>query len=212
MQMPFDIPVHQYLAWLSTPQVLPWVFIISGIVAAAWLFEKITSTIPLVGWLIKGLIHLGTYFGFFIGIVDLLMAYNVYIAAPTNTLMWLTLVAVGFSLVMRVLSKFPLAIILAISVGVYGTVIVYNILAAYAANPVFAFLANYLELKYMLIVFFVIAAVVYAISALILGLMTLIGKIFASNPVSMVLGLLAVGVGVAILTGYYVVNVPLLFI
>ena len=212
MQMPFDIPVHQYLAWLSTPQVLPWVFIISGIVAAAWLFEKITSTIPLVGWLIKGLIHTGTYFGFFIGIVDLLMAYNVYIAAPTNTLMWLTLVAVGFSLVMRVLSKFPLAIILAISVGIYGTVIVYNILAAYAANPVFAFLANYLELKYMLIVFFVIAAVIYAISSLILGLMTLIGKIFASNPVSMVLGLLAVGVGVAILTGYYVVNVPLLFI
>ncbi len=212
MQMPFDIPIHQYLAWLSTPEVLPWVFIISGIVAAAWLFEKITSTIPLVGWLIKGLIHLGTYFGFFIGIVDLLLAYNVFRVAPDNMLMWLSLIAVGFSLVMRVLSKFPLAIILAISVGVYGTVIVYNLLGAYAENPMFAFLADYMELKYMLIVFFVIAAVVYAISALILGLMTLIGKIFASNPVSMVLGLLSIGVGIAILTGYYVITAPFLFL
>ncbi len=212
MELPFDIPIHQYLAWLSTPEVLPWVFIISGIVAAAWLFEKITSSIPLVGWLIKGLIHLGTYFGFFIGIVDLLLAYNVYLVAYDNMLMWITLVAVGFSLVMRVLSKFPLAIILAISGGIYGTVIVYNILGVYSAQPMLGFLADYMELKYMLIVFFVIAAVVYSISSMILNLMTLIGKIFASNPVSLFLGTLSIGVGIAILTGYYVVLVPFLFL
>ena len=64
----FDLTFDQIMIFFQNPIVVGWVLIGTGIIAAAWLLERIVDPIPLIGDILKYLIHFGTYFGFFVGI------------------------------------------------------------------------------------------------------------------------------------------------
>jgi len=195
----FDLTLAEIVAFFQNDVVVAWVLIGSGILAAMWLLENITDPIPLLGTIFDGLMALSTYLGFFVGILDMCVGYVVWAANPNASIVAGVLIIVGFSLTMRLLSKFPIALLLSLGLALFGTFTLYGILAPHAADPFIGeYITQIISLKWMAVIAFVIFAVVYLLSSLLIKLIQLIGKVFASTPVSVLLGLAAVAVGIII--------------
>ncbi|TXT55815.1 MAG: conserved membrane protein of unknown function [Candidatus Thorarchaeota archaeon] len=196
----FDLTLDEIMLFFQDPWVVGWVLIASGIIAAAWLLENITDPIPLLGTIFDILIKVGTYVGFFVGILDMLVGYVVWATNPEGIIVAAVLVITGFSLVMRLLSKFPLALVFAVAVAAFGTFTLYGALAPYASDP---FIGQYIEqvisLKWMAVIGVVIFCVVYVLGGLVIKLIQLIGKIFSATPVSVLIGLAAIAVGIIVI-------------
>jgi len=112
----------------------------------------------------------------------------------------------GFSLVMRILSKFPLALVFALAIAVFGAATVYGFVQPLTNNATLmsvgtiASVINFIiSGKGLLIIGFVIFCVAYVLGGLIIKLIELIGKVFASRPVSVLVGLAAIAVGVVVI-------------
>ncbi|MHA1138266.1 MAG: hypothetical protein ACTSSE_17440 [Candidatus Thorarchaeota archaeon] len=207
LQIPFfDWTLEQIMAFFMNDWTLAWVLILSGGLLAIWLLENITDPIPLLGSIFDLLVHVGTFLGFFVGILDIFVGYVVWTAQPSATIVAAVLILMGFSLVMRVLSKFPLALVFALAVAAFGAATLYGFVqpltndAIIMAIPGVGDAINFLiSGKGLLIIGFIIFCVAYVVGGLIIKLIQLIGKIFASVPVSVIVGLVAIGVGVVII-------------
>jgi hypothetical protein len=179
---------------------LAWVLILSGGLTAIWLIENITDPIPLVGTLVDGLVAIGTYIGFFVGILDLFVGYVVYTVVPEALWVAIILIVMGFSLVMRVLTKFPLAFLFALAVAVFGAATIYGILQPYTTLPgIGTYVEMAISVKGLLVIGFIIFCVVYLLGGLLIKIIELIGKVFASTPVSILIGIAAIAFGVVVL-------------
>ena len=83
LQIPIlDWTLADIMLYFQNDQVVAWVLILSGGLLAIWLLEKITDPIPLLGTIIDGLVHIGTFIGFFVGILDLFVGYVVWTVQP----------------------------------------------------------------------------------------------------------------------------------
>jgi hypothetical protein len=201
LQIPFlDLTLAEIMLFFQNDWVLGWTLILSGGLLAIWLLENITDPIPLLGTIFDGLVAVGTYIGFFVGILDIFVGYVVWTVAPDAVIVAGVLILMGFSLVMRVLSKFPLALVFALAVAFIGTAIIYGFLEPMISLPVIGGYAEWLtSLKGLLVIGFIIFCVAYVVGGLIIKLIQLIGKIFASRPVSVIVGLVAIAVGVLVI-------------
>jgi len=207
MQIPFfDYTLADIMLFFQNDWILAWVLILSGGLLAIWLLENITDPIPLLGSIFDALVHVGTFLGFFVGILDIFVGYVVWTVQPGGTIVAAVLIIMGFSLVMRVLSKFPLAFVFALAIAAFGAATMYGFVQPLTGNATLmaiqplADAINFLiSGKGLLIIGFIIFCVAYVISGLILKLIQLIGKIFASVPVSVIVGLAAIAVGVVII-------------
>ena len=204
LQIPFfDWTLADIMLYFQNDQVVAWVLILSGGLLAIWLLEKITDPIPLLGTIIDGLVHIGTFIGFFVGVLDLFVGYVVWTVQPGAIIVAGILILMGFSLVMRILSKFPLALIFALACAVFGAATVYGFVQPLTNNATLmsiTYAANIINFvisgKGLLVVGGIIFVFIYVISGLIIKLIELIGKLFAWTPVTVLVGLAAIAVGV----------------
>jgi len=207
MQIPFfDWTLGDIMLFFQNDWIVAWVLILSGGLLAIWLLENITDPIPLLGSIFDLLVHVGTFLGFFVGILDIFVGYVVWTVQPGATIVAVMLILMGFSLVMRVLSKFPLALVFALALAVFGAATLYGFVqpltndAVLMALPGIGAAINFLiSGKGLLIIGFIIFCVAYVIGGLILKLIELIGKVFASRPVSVIIGLAAIAVGIVVI-------------
>ncbi|MGY5871387.1 MAG: hypothetical protein RTV72_03990 [Candidatus Thorarchaeota archaeon] len=207
LQIPFfDWTLEQIMAFFMNDWTLAWVLILSGGLLAIWLLENITDPIPLLGSIFDLLVHVGTFLGFFVGILDIFVGYVVWTVQPGAVIVAGILILMGFSLVMRVLSKFPLALVFALAVAVFAAATMYGFVQPLTGNATLMsvqFMADTINFlisgKGLLIIGFIVFCVAYVVGGLILKLIQLIGKIFASVPVSVIVGLAAIGVGLVII-------------
>ena len=207
LQIPFhDWTLADIMLFFQNDWILAWTLILSGGLLAIWLLENITDPIPLLGTIFDGLVAVGTYLGFFVGILDIFVGYVVWTAQPGATIVAAVLILMGFALVMRVLSKFPLALVFALAIAAFGAATLYGLLQPLTANATLMavpYLGDAILFlisgKGLLVIGFVIFCVAYVIGGLILKLIQLIGKIFASVPVSVLVGIAAIAVGVIVL-------------
>ncbi|MGY5876408.1 MAG: hypothetical protein RTU30_11740 [Candidatus Thorarchaeota archaeon] len=220
-----DFNFNQIMDGFTNPLVIGGVMLLTGILAAAWLFERIVDPIPLVGDIMKWLIHFGTYFGFIVGILDMLVGYVVYVkyvaVATTATgaiIITGLFILAGFALVMRILAKFPIALVFALAIAAFGVFTMYGFLQPIVDNwsspPIpgadYAYdaLVFLTSLKGMLIVGAIIFVFIYIISGLILKFIELIGKFFSWTPVSIIIGLVCVAAGIIVLIMPEALNLP----
>ncbi len=195
----FDLTLAEIVAYFQNDVVVAWVLIGSGVLAAAWLLENITDPIPLLGTIFDGLVAISTYLGFFVGILDMCVGYVVWAANPDAVIVAGLLILIGFALSMRLLSKFPIALLLSLGLALFGTFTLYGILAPHASAPIIGeYITQIISLKWMAVIAFIIFAVVYLLSGLLIKLIQLIGKVFAATPVIVLIGLAALGVGIII--------------
>lgn len=203
LQIPFlDWTLADIMLFFKDDWILAWTLILSGGLLAVWLLENITDPIPLLGTIFDGLVAVGTYIGFFVGILDVFVGYVVWSdpLQPDALIVAGILILMGFSLIMRVLSKFPLALVFAAAVAVFGTATLYGFLMPWTTIPVIQEAALWLTSgKGLLVIGFIIFCVAYVIGGLIIKLIQLIGKIFASRPVSVLVGLAGIAVGVLVI-------------
>ncbi len=206
----FDLTLGQIMTWFADAWVVGWVLIITGILAAAWLLENITDPIPLLGTIFDILVKLGTFLGFFIGILDILVGYIVFETQPGGAIVAGVLILAGFALVMRVLSKFPLAFVFAIAASLFTTFTLYGFLIGYADAP---FIGEYIvqvtSLKWMAIIAAILFFFFYGLFGLLINIITLIGKVFASTPVLVIIGLAAIAVGIIVIVAPGLVGITL---
>ncbi|MBD3158050.1 MAG: hypothetical protein GF309_04615 [Candidatus Lokiarchaeota archaeon] len=202
----FNTSLGEIMAFFHDPWIVGWVLVGTGIIAAAWLLERIVDPIPLIGDVLKYIIKFASYFGFFVGILDILVGYVIYEHyVPTDTtglaiIVAAALIVAGFSLTMRILTKLPLAIVFALAVAAFGTFTIYGILSNYQTDPFIGqYVVQIMQLKWMLVIGIVIFSVVYTIGGLILGIIELIGRVFASRPVSILIGLGCIAIGIVVL-------------
>ncbi|MHA1653764.1 MAG: hypothetical protein ACTSYX_09560 [Candidatus Thorarchaeota archaeon] len=196
----FDLSLDEIMIYFQDPWIVGWVLIGSGILAAAWLLENVTDPIPVLGWIFDIIVKLGTFLGFFVGALDILVGYVVYVTNPGGVIVAGVLVVIGFSLVMRLLSKFPIALIFSAAVAVFATFTLYGILAPYASAPyVGEYISQIISLKWMAVIGFIIFAVVYMIGGLAIKIIQFIGKIFSWTPISVLIGLAAIGAGIIVI-------------
>ena len=196
----FDLTLGEIMAWFADPWVVGWVLIITGILAASWLLENITDPIPLLGSIFDIIVKLGTIVGFFVGILDILVGYIVFQTQPGGTIVAGVLILAGFALVMRVLTKFPLAFVFAIAGSLFTTFTLYGLLIPYAgAAFIGETIVQITSLKWMAIIAAVLFFFFYGLFGLIINIIALIGKIFASTPLLVIIGLAAIGVGVIVM-------------
>lgn len=201
MQIPIlDWTLADLMLFFQNDWNLAWVLILSGGLTAIWLFENITDPIPLVGTIVDGLMAIGTYIGFFVGILDLFVGYVVYTVVPEALWVAVILIVMGFSLVMRVLTKFPLAFLFALAIAVFGAATIYGFLTPYTALPgIGTYIEMAISVKGLLVIGFIIFCVVYLLGGLFIKLIELVGKVFASTPVSILIGIAAIAIGVIVL-------------
>jgi len=207
MQIPIlDWTLADIMLFFQNDWTLAWVLILSGGLLAIWLLENITDPIPLLGSIFDLLVHVGTFLGFFVGILDIFVGYVVWTVQPGATVVAAVLIIMGFALVMRVLSKFPLALVFAAALAVFAAATMYGfvqpltndalLMAIPGLSDAILFLISG---KGLLVIGFIVFCVAYVVGGLILKLIQLIGKIFASVPVSVIVGLAAIAVGVVVL-------------
>ena len=122
-----DLSMEEIMLFFQDPVVVAWVLIGTGVLAAVWLLENITDPIPLLGTIFDGIMAIGTYLGFFVGILDIIVGYVVWSTNPTATIVAGMLILAGFSLSMRLLSKFPIALVLALGLAAFGTFTIYGL-------------------------------------------------------------------------------------
>jgi hypothetical protein len=195
----FDYSLAEIMAFFQDQAVVGWVLIGTGILMAAWLLENVTDPIPILGTIFDVIVKIGTYLGFFVGILDILVGYVVWETNPGNMVVPAILVLAGFSLVMRILSKFPLAAVFALAIAAFATFTIYGLLAPYESLPVVGeYIIQIRSLKWMAVIGFVIFVFVYMISGLVMGIINFLGKIFSSTPISVIIGLACIGVGVLV--------------
>lgn len=196
----FDYSLGEIMAWFTDPWIVGWVLIGSGILGAAWLLENMTDPIPILGTIFDILVKLGTFLGFFVGFIDILVGYVVIVTQPGATVVAAILILIGFTLIMRVLSKFPLAFVFAGAIAGFITFTIYGLLAPYASTPVIGeTIIQIISLKWMLVIGVVLFFFFYGVFGLIINIVKFIGKIFSSTPVIVVIGLAAIGVGIAVI-------------
>lgn len=207
LQIPFfDYTLADIMAFFQDPWIIAWVLILSGGLLAIWLLENITDPIPLLGSIFDLLVHVGTFLGFFVGILDIFVGYVVWTVVPGATIVAGMLILMGFSLVMRVLSKFPLALVFAAGVAIFVAATVYGFVAPYVGTTWYNTVPQVAQVidfvisgKGLLVIGFIVFCVAYVVGGLIIKLIQLIGKIFASRPVSVIVGLAAIAVGVIVI-------------
>ena len=78
--------LEQIMALFMNNWTVAWVLILSGGLLAIWLLENITDPIPILGSIFDILVHVGTYIGFFVGILDIFVGYVVWTAVPGATI------------------------------------------------------------------------------------------------------------------------------
>ena len=205
MQIPIlDWTLADIMLFFQNDWTLAWVLILSGGLLAIWLLENITDPIPLLGSIFDLLVHVGTFLGFFVGILDIFVGYVVWTVQPGAAIVAAVLILMGFSLVMRVLSKFPLALVFSAALAIFAAATMYGFVQPLTNDALIMSIAgdviNFLiSGKGLLIIGFIVFCVAYVISGLILKIIEIIGKIFASVPVSVLVGLAAIAVGVVVL-------------
>jgi hypothetical protein len=207
LQIPIlDWTLADIMAFFQDDWILAWVLILSGGLLAIWLLENITDPIPILGSIFDLLVHVGTFLGFFVGILDIFVGYVVWTVQPGATIVAGVLILMGFTLVMRVLSKFPLALVFAAALGIFAAATVYGFVQPLTNNATLmgiTYIADIINFiisgKGLLIIGFVVFCVVYVLSSLVIKIIELIGKIFASTPVSVLVGLAAIAVGVVVI-------------
>ena len=196
----FDLTLGQIMAFFANEWVVGWVLIISGMVAAAWLLERALDAIPVIGDFLRLLVHVGTHLGFIIGFLDMLVGYVALTTQPGAPIVAGVLILTGFALVMRVLSKFPLAFLFAAGLAGFGTFTLYGLLHPYKSDPfIGGIISQIISLKGMIVIFIIIFAVVCLLGGLLIKLIELIGKVFAAAPVSVLIGLGCIAVGVIVI-------------
>ncbi|MFW9980091.1 MAG: hypothetical protein ACFFEJ_18560 [Candidatus Thorarchaeota archaeon] len=196
----FDLTLGEIMAWFANEVVVGWVLIFTGILAAAWLLENITDPIPLLGTIFDVVVKLGTFLGFFVGILDVLVGYVVWQTQPAALVVAGVLIVAGFALMMRVLSKFPLAFIFAGAAAIFVTFTLYGFLIQYVTLPVVGeYIAQVTSLKWMAVIGVILFIFFYGLFGLAVGLITLIGKVFSSTPILVIIGLAAIAVGILVM-------------
>ncbi len=196
----FDLTLGEIMAWFADPWVVGSVLIITGILAASWLLENITDPIPLLGTIFDVIVKLGTFLGFFVGILDILVGYVVFQTQPGGAIVAGVLILAGFALVMRVLSKFPLAFVFAIAASLFTTFTLYGLLIPYAgAAYIGEYIVQVTSLKWMAIIAAVLFFFFYGLFGLLINIIALIGKIFASTPLLVIIGIAAIAVGILVI-------------
>ncbi|RDE15071.1 MAG: hypothetical protein C4K47_03190 [Candidatus Thorarchaeota archaeon] len=196
----FDVNLGQIMTFFASEWVVGWVLIISGLIAAAWLLERALDAIPVIGDLLRLLVHIGTHLGFLIGFLDMLVGYVAWTTQPNAPIVAGILIVTGFALVMRILAKFPLAFLFAAGIAGFATFTLYGLLSPYKADPfIGGVISQVVSLKGMIIVFFIVFAVVYLLGGLLIKLIELIGKVFAAAPVSVLIGLACIGIGIIVI-------------
>ena len=201
LQLEFlNLSLGEIMAFFADPWVVGWVLIGSGILAAAWLLENITDPIPLLGTIFDLLVKIGTIVGFFIGFLDILVGYVVLVTQPAGLVVAGILILIGFALVMRVLSKFPLAIIFAAALAGFITFTIYGFLAPFASDPIIGgTITEIISLKWMAVIGIVIFIFCYLIAGFVIAFITLLGKLCAWTPFLVLIGLAAIGVGAIVI-------------
>jgi hypothetical protein len=143
---------------------------------------------------------LSTYLGFLVGALNILVGYVVWVTQPNAVIVAGVLILAGFSLTMRILSKFPLGFVFALAVAVFVTFTIYGVLAPYAADPfVGGYVTQIISLKWMAVIGVVVFAIAYSLGGFLLSLVSLLGKVFSSTPISILIGLACIGVGIVVL-------------
>ena len=90
--------------------------------------------------------------------------------------------------------------VFALAIAVFGAATIYGFLMPWTTVPVIQEAALWLTSgKGLLVIGFIIFCVAYVVGGLIIKLIQLIGKIFASRPVSVLVGLVGIAVGVIII-------------
>ena len=201
LQLEFlDYDLGQIMGYFANEWVVGWVLIITGIIAAAWLLETITDPIPILGSIFDIIKVLSTYLGFFVGALDILVGYVVWVTQPDAVIVAGVLILAGFSLTMRILSKFPLGFVFALAAAIFVTFTIYGMLAPYVADPfVGEYVSQIISLKWMAVIGVIVFAIAYSLGGFLLSVMSLLGKIFSSTPISILVGLACIGVGIVVL-------------
>ena len=128
------------------------------------------------------------------------MGYVVWQTQPGGAIVAGILILAGFALVMRVLSKFPLAFVFAIAAALFTTFTIYGLLIPYAgAEYIGETIVQITSLKWMAVIAAILFFFFYGLFGLLINIITLIGKIFASTPILVIIGLAAIAVGVIVI-------------
>ncbi|MHA1928243.1 MAG: hypothetical protein ACTSV2_06660 [Candidatus Thorarchaeota archaeon] len=196
----FDLSLGQIMAFFANEWVVGTVLIISGILGAAWLLENLTDPVPILDQIFNVVVKIGTFIGFFVGFLDILVGYVVYATQPDGMIVAVMLIVIGFTLVMRVLSKFPLALVFAAAFAGFITFTIYGLLSPFATDPLIGeYILQVISLKWMAVIGVILFIFFYGLFGLALGIITLIGKIFSSTPILVIIGLAAIAIGAIVM-------------
>ncbi|MCD6484006.1 MAG: hypothetical protein J7L47_02720 [Candidatus Odinarchaeota archaeon] len=173
------------------------ILILGGISLASFFFEALSRHIPIFGKILTPIIKLISIFGFFIGIVCIVVAYYGFMSETLGNFTLGILALLGIALTIApIVTKVPIAALIAIASGGALAMLV----IAGVPPGVWSFLVTInpaLNKTNIAIVAFLIGAViVYSLTKMISDLLEFLGRILTSKPVAFILGLLAIAEGI----------------
>lgn len=174
--------------------------ILGGISIAAWFFEKLGESVPLIGPLVKNLIKLIAIFGFVIGILSIIAAYYAVVMGYYDRFTIVLLAIMGVALGLAPVTKFPIAGLFGLIAGVSVAMLV----ATLIPPAVWGWITSMTGMEtwtILLIVFAVAAFLAYSIVKGFTGIIETIGNILTCKPVSIIIGIVAVVQGIMLAFG-----------
>ncbi len=174
--------------------------ILGGLSVAAWFFEKLGEKIPIIGPLVKGSIKLIAIFGFIIGILSIIAAYQAVVTSHYDRFTIVLLAVIGVALGIAPITKFPIAELFSVIAGISIVMLV----ASLVPPSIWDWLYVAFGIKtwiILLAIFAVVAVLTYIFAKPIVGLVEIIGKILTSKPISLIIGIIAVVQGIMLVFG-----------
>jgi len=174
--------------------------ILGGISIAAWFFEKLGESIPIIGPLVKSLIKLIAIFGFVIGILSIIAAYYAVVMGYYDRFTIVLLAILGVALGLAPVTKFPIAGLFGLVAGVSLAMLVASLMPPAVWDWIYATYG--IETWTILLIIFAIGAfIAYSFVKGITGIIEAIGGILTSKPISIIIGIVALIQGIMLAFG-----------
>jgi hypothetical protein len=184
----------------------PAVLIVAGLLAIAWLSEKIAERMGSVGRFLAVLIKIFAALGFFIGILCIATGVVVWITPPDafppgeapswlgDTLTIILLIVIGIAQVLKPMKDVPWAALLGLVGGLAAAgIVIFLVSATGVTLPNFWLIVG--------IVFIIIGGIIFFIFKWIEDLLRFIGMVITFPLISIPLGIVAIIQGILIIFG-----------
>lgn len=172
----------------------PYFLILGGAIAISWFIEKLVRPVPVVGKPASILTKIVSFFGFFVGILLIVVGAAVWSAQTlADTYTQYLLIIAGLALFLKPFKDFPWAALLGLIVGSLSAGIVYFFF------PLPETVLGISSTWFYLLIFIIPAVIVYMVFKFMEDVFKLIGILLASKPATFIIGLVCVTQGVLLL-------------